>query len=297
MFRSLRFYHIHSAWPESEELLSGKLENRAFKPCPAFSEQSLGFEPPVENAGDLLARRLSGADLMQLRLQSRVLPIAAVKEALVDRVADFTQRTTREPSRKEKRDLKDEVYAELLPKALLKSDRIRAFYLLEEKILAVATPSANVAEQLLDALRDGLGSLQATPLEFKRPVTHLMNEVFLGNHKGNFALGRECRMKDISEPKSTVSWADMDLSDSGVRKHVKDGLSIDRLGMQFDTVLRFTMDDDLVLRKVKLEGQEELDDLDDEDPLLRHDAEFTLASGMTRRLCGALEGALGVRPS
>lgn len=293
MFRSLRFYQIHSDWPADEAALSSKLEERAFKPCPAFAEQSFGFEPPVEQAGDLLARQLAGADLVQLRLQTRVLPTAAVREALNERIADFSRRTLRDPSRKEKRDLKEEVYGELLPRALLKSDRIRAFYLREEKILAVATASAKVAEQMLEALRDGLGSLQATPLEYKNPASRLMQEVFLGNHKGAFALGRECRMKDNSAPKSTVNWLDMDLSDSSVRRHVTDGLSIDRLGMQFETVLRFTLDEELVLRKLKIEGQEELDDLDDEDPLLRHDAEFTLAAGLTRKLCQALSGALG----
>ena len=96
MSKNLRFYRIHSEWPEVEQELTGKLEHAAFKPCSAFSERSFGFEPPVEGAGDLLCRNLAGADLVQLRLQSRVLPIAAVKEALVERVEAFKQRTTRE---------------------------------------------------------------------------------------------------------------------------------------------------------------------------------------------------------
>ena len=100
-FRNVRMYRIHSQWPGTEEALSEVLENAAFKPCGAFSERSGGFEPPVTGAGDLLARRVSGADLLQLRIQTRVLPPAAVQEALAVRIESFKQRTHTEPNRAE----------------------------------------------------------------------------------------------------------------------------------------------------------------------------------------------------
>ena len=293
MFKNLRFYRLHSDWPAGEDNLSAQLANAEFRPCSAFSERSLGFEPPVENAGDGLCRRLAGADLFQLRLQSRVLPLAAVKEALVDRVAAFVHRTGRDPSRKETRELKEEVYGELLPKALLKSDRIRGFYFDQEGVLAIATASAANAERVLDTLRAALGSLQAVPLAYKNPAHGLLTQIFLGDGPAELALGRECRMKDLSDPKSTVNWLDMDLADKTVRAHVNSGLSIDRLGVQFDGLLKCTIDQDLVVRKLRLEGIEDLDDLDDEDPLARHDAEFTLVSGLVLRLLKMLKKNLG----
>jgi recombination associated protein RdgC len=297
MFKSLRFYRIHSDWPGSEEALSKRLDEASFKPCPTFSESSLGFEAPVEGAGDLLCRRLAGADLLQLRLQSRVLPTAVVNEALIERVAEFNSRAQRDPSRKERRDLKEEVYSELLPRALLRSDRIRVFYILSEKILAITTPSANAAERVLDVLRDALGSLQAVPLEYKRPMDSLMTKIFLGDGPSEFGLGRECRMKDLADPKAKVSWLDMDLADPSVRKHVTNGLGLDRLGFQFDGLLRATIDDDLVLRKIRLEGIEDLDDLDQEDPLARHDAEFSLYCGLITRLLRSWHTLLGGKPN
>ncbi len=293
MIKNLRFYRIASDWPDTEEVLSSQLENAEFRPCGSLSERSMGFEAPVENAGDLLCRRLAGADLLQLRVQSRVLPAAAVKEALVDRVAAFVQRTAREPSRKEKRELKEEVYGELLPKALLKSDRVAAFYLRSERVLAVASAAPGNAERVLDTLRAAFGSLQAVPLAFKQPAHGLLTRVFLGDGPTEFALGRECRMKDLSEPRSTVNWLDVDLASNTVRAHVKSGLSIDRLGLQFDGVLRCTLDQDVVVRKLLLSGIEELDELDDEDPLMKFDAEFTLLCGLVTRLLSALNKHLG----
>ena len=293
MFRSFRFFRIHSDWPQDEPALHAALADAEFKPCAPYSEKSIGFEPPLEGVPDLLCRRLSGADLLQLRWQSRVLPTAAVKEALAERIADFERRTTRSPSRQEKRELKEEVYGELLPRALLKSDRIRAFYLVDEKILAIANSTEKVAEEFVEKLRDALGSLLATPLEYKQSTQSLMKELFLSGDVGSFVLGRECRMKDPSETTSSVSWFDMDIHDKSVRSHVKDGLTLDRLGLTWNSQVKFVMADDLVLRKVKFEGLDELDELEDDDPLMRHDAEFVLTSGLVLGVLNALKKQLG----
>lgn len=293
MLKSFRVYRVHSDWPASETDLAQALEQAAFKPCNVYSEQSYGFEPPVETQQRSLARRLSGADLVQLRYQTRVLPAAVVKESLAERTIEFTKRTSREPSRKEKRELKEETYGELLPKALLRSDWIKGFYLRDEKALVLATPTAKIAEQFLNTLREALGSLQATPLVFKKPTKTLLHDIFMGKSQSRFNLGRECRMKDPSEKGSNVSWLDMDLADSSVRKHVNDGLVLDRVGMQFDGIARLVLDEENVVRKLRFLGLEALDELEDEDPLMRHDAEFTIEVGFANKFLEALKESLG----
>ena len=293
MLKSFRVYRVHSDWPASETDLAQALEQAAFKPCNAYSEQSYGFEPPVGTQQRSLARRLSGADLVQLRYQTRVLPAAVVKESLAERTIEFTKRTSREPSRKEKRELKEETYGELLPKALLRSDWIKGFYLRDEKALVLATPTAKIAEQFLNTLREALGSLQATPLVFKKPTKTLLHDIFMGKSQSRFNLGRECRMKDPSEKGSNVSWLDMDLADSSVRKHVNDGLVLDRVGMQFDGIARLVLDEENVVRKLRFLGLEALDELEDEDPLMRHDAEFTIEVGFANKFLEALKESLG----
>ena len=89
MFRNIRFYRLASPWPESEESLSTALEENAFSPCGAYSERTAGWEPPVEYDGAPLCRRVNGCDLLQLRTQSRVLPVAAIKEAMEEKIADY----------------------------------------------------------------------------------------------------------------------------------------------------------------------------------------------------------------
>ena len=101
MFRNLRFYRVTSPWPESEEKLSEMLAENAFTPCGSFAERSAGWEALGSNENDPLCRRLNGADLFQLRTQSRVLPVAAINEALEERVAEFRTRMELEATRAE----------------------------------------------------------------------------------------------------------------------------------------------------------------------------------------------------
>jgi len=293
MFRNLRLYRLHGDWPDAEAALSAKLEEAAFTPCGSYTERSSGFEAPTGEDADPLCRRVGGADLMRLRSQTRLLPAAAVNEALEEREADFRQRMDREPSRREKRQLKDEIHAELMPRALLKSERVRGFCLLQDRLIGIDTAAEAQAERFLDKLRDALGSLQVTPLKFKQPVGTLIHRVFLGDGPRVFQPGRECRMQDPAAGAATVSWLDIDLADEDVRRHVRNGLKLTRLGMVFDDTASLVLDQDAVVRKLRLQGMDEAEDHADEDPVARLDAEFVLLTGVTRRLVQALHKHLG----
>ena len=295
MFRNMRLYRLTGDWPVSEEELSNQLLNLPFKPCGAFTERSAGWEAPVAELPEVLARRVAGADLVRLRSQRRLLPAAAVHGALEERVAEFGDRMGRPPGRKEKRDLKDEIHAELMPKALLKSDRIWGMYIRSERVLAVDTASETQADRFTDALRSAFGSLPMTPIEFKAPLAKLLTSIVLGQGPTSFLPGRECRMLDPSTGSSSVSWLDIDLADPSVQKHVRDGLKLDRLAVSFDEVASLVIDQDCVIRKLKLIGMEKVEDGDalDEDPIGLQDAEFVLTAGVITRLLGALKKQLG----
>jgi recombination associated protein RdgC len=299
MFRSVRFYSVSSPWPDSEQALSEKLAAAAFKPCGAYTEKSSGFEPPSGGEDAPLARRVAGADLLRLRSQVRVLPAAAVNEALEVRIAEYRARMQGEPGRRTRARLKEQTRDELLPRALLKSDRTTALYLLNEKVLAIGTASESRAERFLELLRMALGKLDAEPLTFSRPIEHLLGRVFAGDPPPRFALGREARMRDRSDSKASVRWSEIDLTNANVRRCVKDGMELTHLGIEFDGVLRGVLDTSGTLGKVKLVGSDEAADEAAEgaelaeNPLARLDAELALVSGTLRALVVGLRQALG----
>ena len=293
MFRNVRFYRLEGNWPATEEELSTQLANAIFKPCTPLAERSAGFEPISGEPGTSLARRVNGADLLRLRNQPRVLPAAAVNEALEERVVEFRTRTGDEPSRRQKRQLKEDLYTELLPQALLRSERTSGFFLLSEKLLGIDAGSENKAERFIAKLRIAFDSIEVIPLDFDEPVAKLLHRIFLGQGPKNFVLGHECVMQVPGDDRASVRWNAIDLTDHSIRKHVTDGLSIDRLAVEYDAVMSCIIDRNTVISKIKIVGTDVEDDIADEDPLTRLDAEFVLLTGTLRRLISDVGKALG----
>jgi recombination associated protein RdgC len=293
LFRSVRFYSLTSPWPDSEQDLSEKLFGAAFKPCGPYMELSSGFEPPVGEQHGLLARRVAGADLLRMRSQGRVLPAAAIKEALEVRIDEYRARMQEEPGRRVKRQLKEQTRDELLPKALVKSDRTSALYLGNERVLAVGTASESKAERFLEQLRAALGKLEAKPLAFHTPFAALLHWTFRGDGPRELIVGRECRMRDPSENKGLVRWQNFDLGQDPVRDSLDEGLELTHLGFEFGNLLSGVLDVNGVLTKLELLGVEEPAEGSAEDQLARQDAEIALLAGTLRQLLATWRQALG----
>lgn len=293
MFRNLRFYRVTSPWPASEQDLSEDLSVNAFTPCGSFSERSAGWEAPAMVEDAPLCRRLNGADLLQLRTQSRVLPVAAITEALEERVTEYRERMGEEPNRAELRRLKEDTRASLLPKSLVKSERSRACFLHAESLLVIDAATESKAEWFLDQLRPCFEQFNYTPLAFNTPPAVFMERLFLGQQQAGFTLGRECRMQDEGDSRSIVTWKDIDLADASIRRHLAEGMKLTHLGIGFDHVLNCVINEDGVFSKLKLIDGEPVDSPDDEDPLARQDADFVLLTGTLRRMVEALGKLLG----
>lgn len=292
MFRNLRFYQVDGVWPNSEKTLSKGLEAAGFKPCGPLTERSSGWVPIAPDSSDLLARRVNGADLLRLRSQSRVLPHSVIKEELEARIEELQQRTQESPSPRDKRRIKAEVRDELLPKSMLKSDRIWGYFDLKEKILGIDVAQETAAERFLRRLQASVDGVNLRPLYYQKPFDDLLTSVFLGGAPRQFTVGRECRMQDAADSGSIVRWSNFDLSDRSIRDHVAHGMRLTHLEIVYDNVMSFVLSEKGVATKLKFLGMDD-DNEDHEDPLARLDAEFVLFTGTLRRLLGDLRKLLG----
>lgn len=293
MFRNLRLYRFTGDWPTSEELVSEQLGKAAFRECGPLSQRTSGWVEVYENTGGSLARRINGVDLLRLRTQSRVLPPAAIEEALQERIAEYRQRMGEDPRPREQRRLKAEIRDELLPKALLKSEWLFGFVEPELGIIGVDAAQTNAGERFLRYLRLAFEKLEIQPLRYTQPVEDLLRGIFLGSADTRFQVGRECIMRDAVDPNSKVRWSNFDLSDASIRDHVADGMRLAQLALEYDSVLNCVLDDAGVLRKIKLTGQDQADTGAEEEPLAALDAEFVLLTGTLRNLLEQLRKTLG----
>ncbi len=292
MFRNLRWYRFEGQWPDTEEHLSEALETAAFKPCGPLTERSNGWEPILPDVSDSLARRVSGVDLLRLRSQSRILPAAAVNEELEARVLAYRERTQEQPSAREKRRLKAEARDELMPKAMLKSDRIRGYVDPAMQLIGVDAAQEANAERFLRRLTAAVDGLTIQPLAFREPVEQLLAKILFGDSPRQFHAGTECRMQDLKDRRAVVRWTNFDLTEPSIRNHVADGMRLTHMAVEYDNLLSCVIDQDGVLTKLKFIGADDDTDLD-HDPAARLDAEFVLLAGTLKNLANDLGKLLG----
>ena len=292
MFRNIRYYRLDSDWPDSEKALSKALQKAAFSPCGPLTERSSGWVPVDPDTGNLLARRVNGADLLKLRSQSRVLPHSVINEELESRIEDFRNRMQEAPSPREKRRLKAETRDELLPKAMLKSDKIWGYVDLKEKVVGIDAAQSTAAERFIRRLSAPFDGLKIRPLQYKQPVNELLTGIFLGGAPDQFAVGRECRMQDAADGGSLVRWSNFDLSDTTIRNHVANGMRLTHLAIEYDNVMGCVLDENGVISKLRFLGMDD-DREEGDEPLARLDAEFVLITGTLRKMLGDLKKLLG----
>jgi recombination associated protein RdgC len=298
MFRSVRFYSLASPWPGSEQELTEQLTRAAFKPCGPYVERSSGFEPPTGRRDGALARRVAGADLLRLRSQVRVLPAAALAEALETRLDEYRARMQEEPGRRTKRQLKEQTRDELLPKSLVRSERTTALYVHAERVLAVGSGSETRAERFVQHLRLAMPGLEIEALDLDRPFGELLTRVFTGDAPREFIVARECRLREVKDGGGTVRWQNVDLAHSTVQKCLKDGMELTHLAFEFGNVLSGVLDGNGVLSKLELVGADETavgapSESNEDAELASADAEIALYAGTLRELLAGLRRALG----
>lgn len=295
LLRNARLYRIPAdALPDDDTLLA-KLEAEAFHPCTPGEAETSGWTTPfVDLEAPALALSGGGAHLVRLRHQQRILPAAAIDEVLAERIAEFEARAGRAIRRRERRDLRDEVFAGLLPRALLRSSRLNGVLAPRDGWLAIDTASVPRAELFLDRLRDALGTLAATPWVFEG-LGNLLARIVLGDAAGGpFRAGERCFLRDPAAGATEIRYRNADLADRSVRGQVEGGLKVAALELVWRDLLTLTVSDEGVFSALKLpEG--EAADVADEDPNARLDADFAVTVGTLRQCIGDLEAACAGR--
>ena len=292
MFRNVRWYRFEGTWPGSESDLSAALETAAFIPCGPMTERSNGWESILPDTSDTLARRVNGVDLLRLRSQSRILPAAAINEELEARIEAYQERTKEQPSTREKRRLKAEARDELMPKAMLKSDRIWGYVDPKDQVIAIDSAQEANAERFLRRLTAAIDGLSIQPLQFMQPVETLLGKILFGDSPRQFSAGTECRMQDLADSRALVRWTTFDLTEPSIRNHGVEGMRLTHMAIGYNNVLSAVLSEDGVLSKLKFLGEDEDSQLDN-DPAARLDAEIVLLSGTLRLLLTDLRKLLG----
>lgn len=292
MFKNVRLYRLEEASAIDADGLEQRLSARRFHPCGPLQVASLGWYPPLGEQTQALSHAGNGCIALCARRQERLLPAAVVGEALDERVTDLEEREARTVGRRERRQLREEVLLDMLPRAFTRSLRIHAYLDLVAGWMLVDAAGEKGTEELVGLLRETLGSFRVRPPRPKNPPTALMTRwVATGELPAGLMLGDVCELRDARNERALARCSGQDLGAEEIATHLRAGKEVVKLALQWREQLEFLLQEDLSLRRLRFAEAllEEARELDIENEAARFDAEFAIMVLQLRELIEQLD--------
>lgn len=279
-FKNARVYYLTKPFTITPEDLEQKLAEHAFQPCTSHDKFRYGWVSPLGKDGEMLTHVVADYVMICAQKQERLLPASVVNEATEEKVAEIEQRQGRKIYRKERRQIKDDVYATLLPKAFTRNQQTFAYISAKDNLLVVNTASAPKAEDLLSLLRDCLGSLPAVIPDVKRAPSDVMTR-WLKEQKAShhFVIDEDCELYNPVDGSNIVRCKGQDLFTDELQAHLAAGKQVKNLGVTWKSLLSCVIADDLSVKRLRFEGmKEEAENEEVESAAQKFDQEFAVMS-------------------
>jgi len=280
-FKNLLLYRLHGA-PELDcATLEDALAEHGAAPLGNADARRLGWTPPAGRAGSgQYVHEIQGHRLLSVLRQERLLPASVVKEEVDERVADIEQAEGRKVTRKEKTAFKEEITEDLLPRAFIRRQKTDLWWDTRQGLIGINVGSRARADDILDLLRETLGSLKVTPLAAQTLPIRAMTTWLADptSRPADMALGDQVELNAKGDD-SVLRARQVDLDGDDIQQLLEGGRQASKLALSIEGRLDFVLTDDLTLKSLRFGDAliEEADHADDgDDALARLETDFIL---------------------
>lgn len=296
-FNNITAYQLHDAQAIDTLTLHDMLQAEAAKPLGDADAKRLGWTPPAGRASNAYLHESQGHRLLSMLKQQRMLPPKVVKAAVEEKAAEIEAAEGRKVTRKEKTAFKEQITEELLPRAFIDSVKIDAWWDVEKNRIIINSGSRARCEELLDLLRETLGSLKATPLSTQTlPIRAMTGWVSDASQRpANLQLGDKATLKAKGDD-GKIAATQVDLDSDEIQQLLESGRQATNLAITIDERVSGVLTDTLQLKSLRFSDKltEQADHADDgDDAIARLESDFFLMAHALSETMDSLIHMLG----
>jgi len=292
-FKNIFIYRLPTDCTITAATLQEKLALKPLQPCSGLDKQSRGW---VSCRGDdRLVHVANQQILFALGVEQKLLPATIINRFVKERIADIEAQQGYKVGRKEKKDIKEAVTEELLPRAFAMQRATFAWIDTVNGRLIIEAASSAKADELLEQLSKTVDDLPVKLLHTKLSPVAAMTDWLAGeNAPAGFTIDRELELRATGESKATVRYANHALEGEEILAHIAAGKRATRLGMTWNDRISFVLTEQLQIKRLEF-----LDIIKEESTTLADNADemfdldFTLMTGELARMLADLTEALG----
>jgi recombination associated protein RdgC len=291
--KNLIVYRLGAGWSRKAEDLEAKLAQQPLQKCGGYQMESRGWTCPRHEGQYLYHQNRQW--LLALGLEQKMLPASVIRQAAEERIVEIEGTLGHPIGRKQKRDIKEKVTAELMPRALSRRHKTYAWIDTANGWLAIDAAGEPKAEQFLETLRRTEDDLPVTRLETQMsPSTAMSRWIMDGAVQGPFGIDEDLELRAPDATKATVRYARHGLDGKDIRDHIAAGKQPVRLGLTWNDRISFVLTEQLHVKRIsflEILERESSEEAEDEDE--RFDIDFALMTGELSRMLADLAKVLG----
>jgi recombination associated protein RdgC len=249
-FRNLVLYRLPAGWSVNASQLEEKLGARPLQPCGALEMSSRGWVAP--SAGGRLLEVQNQHYLIALGVEQKLLPASIVRHEALRRAKIKEDSQGFPVGKRQMRDLKLKVTEELRVRALSRQRTTRAWIDPQGGWCVVDAASAGKAEELIETLRDTLGSFAVQFVQTQRSAhTGMAAWLIAGSAPGRLTLDQDLTLTTAGVTKSTVRYTRHALDLREIRSHLEAGKYPAQLGICWNDRVAFMLTEKLAIKRVQ----------------------------------------------
>jgi recombination associated protein RdgC len=293
-FKNLIVYRLPQSWAVTAAELEDKLASRMLQPCGAFEMQSRGWVH--SSVAQRYVHTTNGQHLIALGVEQKLLPGSIIKDVTMERARELEQQQGYPVGRRQLRELRERVTEELRARALTRKRVTRAWIDPKYGWFIIDAAGGARGDELVETLRDTLGSLPVQFLETERsPQSCMGSWLMLGDAPLRFVLDQDLELQAVDQTKATVRYVRHPLEGKEIQQHLNSGKYVTRLGLTWADRVSFVLTEKLEIKRLQfLTMKKEKEDGDSElAPEEQFDIDFALMAGELSQLLADLTEALG----
>ena len=292
LFKNLILYRLPASFSLIASDLEAALERRPLQACGSFDMQTRGFVACGYEQRTLYTQ--GQQHLLCLGVEQKLLPASIVNQVAKERALELEQQQGHPVGRRQMRELKARVGDELRARALTRRRTTFAWIDLSGGWLVVNTASNSRAEELVETLRETLGTLPVVPHGTQHaPGGSMAAWLTHGDAPGRFTIAEDLELQAIDGNGATVRYARHPLDSAEIRHHLESGKTPTRLGLTWNGRIAFLLHQNLHVKRVQFLDVYKDDNAKGENPHEQFDIDFALMTGELRQLLDELTEVLG----
>lgn len=251
-YGNISAFNYNDKFSLTDEQLLEKLEKKKIIPCDKSKLKTVGWDEIILGDPTTLTIKASGAYLLKLKTEEKLIPNAIVKEEAEKEILKREKESGSKLSKSEKNDIKDAIITKMKAQAFVKSSATLGLLDIKNKKLIVNSSSANKVDTFTCFLRDTLGSLDIEILKPDLEMQSVLTDILLDSKKyKKFGIGSNCTLKDFTDGEATITAKNEDLFSDEIKEHITTGKQVENIELIWQKRILFKIGADFKISGIK----------------------------------------------